>query len=270
MAIPLSLLSAVIVLTAFGVTLNAMTLGGLAIAVGEVVDDAVIDVENIVRRLRQNRQDPTPRSTPSVVLDASLEVRGAVVYASFAVILVFLPVITLPGIAGRLFAPLGFAYILAILASLLVALTVTPALCMVLLAQKAREGYGTVVHDRGPPVVNWTRRHYKHLLRGIVARPKSAIAVAALVTLAGGAFLPFFGAAFLPELKEGHFTLHMSAVAGTSIAESQRLGGLVTGALTELPMVRSVAQRIGRAEKAEDTWGTHYSESRPQGRFVWG
>jgi Cu/Ag efflux pump CusA len=109
-----------------------MTLGGLAIAVGEVVDDAVIDVENIVRRLRQNRQDPSPRSTARVVLDVSLEVRGAVVYASFAVILVFLPVITLPGIAGRLFAPLGFAYILAILASLLVALTVTPSLCMVL------------------------------------------------------------------------------------------------------------------------------------------
>ena len=259
-AIPLSLLTAVIVLTAFGVTLNTMTLGGLAIAVGEVVDDAVIDVENIVRRLRQNRQDPSPRSTASVVLDASLEVRGAVVYASFAVILVFLPVITLSGIAGRLFAPLGFAYVLAILASLLVALTVTPALCMVLLAKKAREGNDAVVRDRDPPVVNWTRGHYKHLLRGIVAHPKSAIAVAALVTLAGSAVLPFFGAAFLPDLKEGHFTLHMSAVAGTSIAESQRLGGLVTGALTELPMVRSVAQRIGRAEKAEDTWGTHYSE----------
>src|SRR5215472_7401345 len=259
-AIPLSLLTAVIVLTAFGVTLNTMTLGGLAIAVGEVVDDAVIDVENIVRRLRQNRQDPSPRSTASVVLDASLEVRGAVVYASFAVILVFLPVITLPGIAGRLFAPLGFAYVLAILASLLVALTVTPALCMILLAKKARESNDAVVRDRDPPVVNWTRSHYKHLLRGIVAHPKSAIAVTALVTLAGSAVLPFFGAAFLPELKEGHFTLHMSAVAGTSIAESQRLGGLVTGALTELPMVRSVAQRIGRAEKAEDTWGTHYSE----------
>src|SRR5215467_14441130 len=257
-AIPLSLLTAVIVLTAFGVTLNTMTLGGLAIAVGEVVDDAVIDVENIVRRLRQNSHDPNPRSTARVILDASLEVRGAVVYASFAVILVFLPVITLPGIAGRLFAPLGFAYVLAILASLLVALTVTPALCMILLAKKARESNDAVVRD--PPVVNWTRRHYKHLLRGIVAHPKSAIAVAALVTLAGSAVLPFFGAAFLPEIKEGHFTLHMSAVAGTSIAESQRLGGLVTGALTELPMVRSVAQRIGRAEKAEDTWGTHYSE----------
>src|SRR5919204_3536970 len=250
-AIPLSLLTAVIVLTAFGVTLNTMTLGGLAIAVGEVVDDAVIDVENIVRRLRQNRQDPSPRSTASVVLDASLEVRGAVVYASFAVILVFLPVITLPGIAGRLFAPLGFAYVLAILASLLVALTVTPALCMVLLAKKAREGNGAVVHDGDPPVVNWTRSHYKHLLRGIVAHPKSAIAVAALVTLAGSAVLPFFGAAFLPELKEGHFTLHMSAVAGTSIAESQRLGGVVAGALAEPPMGRSVAQRTGRARKAE-------------------
>jgi CzcA family heavy metal efflux pump len=259
-AIPLSLLTAIIVLTGFGVTLNTMTLGGLAIAVGEVVDDAVIDVENIVRRLRQNRHDPNPRSTARVVLDASLEVRGAVVYASFAVILVFLPVLTLPGIAGRLFAPLGIAYALAIVASLLVALTVTPALCMVLFAGRARNGDGTVLHDRDPPVVRWIRGRYESLLRGIVAHPKTAMAGAAVFTLAGGAALPFFGASFLPDLKEGHFTLHMSAVPGTSITESQRLGALVTQALTELAVVRSVAQRIGRAEKSEDTWGTHYSE----------
>jgi len=259
-AIPLSLLTAVVVLTAFGVTLNTMTLGGLAIAVGEVVDDAVIDVENIVRRLRQNWQNPNPRSTARVVLDASLEVRGAVVYASFAVILVFVPVLTLPGIAGRLFAPLGIAYTLAILASLLVALTVTPALCMVLFGRRAAAGQGPVVQARDPPVVRWIRGRYERLLRGIVARPKTAIAAAAVFTLVGSAALPLFGAAFLPDLKEGHFTLHMSAVPGTSIAESQRLGALVTQALTELPVVRSVAQRIGRAEKAEDTWGTHYSE----------
>jgi len=257
-AIPLSLLAAVIVLGALGVTLNTMTLGGLAIAIGEVVDDAVIDVENIVRRLRENRRALDPRPAARVVLDASLEVRGAVVYATFTVVLVFLPVLTLPGIAGRFFAPLGFAYILAILASLCVALTVTPALSMLLLT--GRDGAGTIARDRDPPIARWTRGRYERLLRGIATRPRTAIATALVFTLAGSAALPFFGGAFLPELKEGHFILHMSAVPGTSIAESQRLGALVTKALTDLPVVRSVAQRIGRAEMADDTWGTHYSE----------
>ena len=154
------------VLTTLGVTLNTMTLGGLAIAIGEVVNDAVIDVENIFRRLRENRQaSPPPRSAARVVLDASLEVRGAVVYATLAVLLVFLPVLTLPGIAGRFFAPLGFAYILAILASLLVALTVTLALCMPLLTGRGRpgEGAGAAAHDRQPPVVRCTRARYEAL-----------------------------------------------------------------------------------------------------------
>lgn len=256
-AIPLSLLAAVIVLNALGVSLNTMTLGGLAIAIGEVVDDAVIDVENIVRRLRENRRAPNPRPAGRVVLEASLEVRGAVVYATFTVILVFLPVLTLPGIAGRFFAPLGLAYILAILASLVVALIVTPALSMLLLTGRAA---GAAAHDRDPPVVRWTRGRYENLLRGIASHPRAVIAAAALFTLAGSAALPFFGGAFLPELKEGHFIVHMSAVPGTSIAESQRLGALVTKALLDLPVVRAVAQRVGRAEKADDTWGTHYSE----------
>ncbi len=136
MAIPLSLLAAIAVLNALGATLNAMTLGGLAIAIGEVVDDAVIDVENIARRLRLNRRSPNPLPASQVILNASLEVRGAVVYATFAVILVFVPVVLLPGLAGRFFAPLGLAYVLAILASLVVALTVTPALCALLFRTK--------------------------------------------------------------------------------------------------------------------------------------
>jgi Cu/Ag efflux pump CusA len=262
-AIPLSLLTAVIVLNMLGASLNTMTLGGLAVAIGAVVDDAVIDVENIVRRLRENRHAPNPRPAGRVVLDASLEVRGAVVYGTFAVILVFMPVLTLPGIAGRFFAPLGIAYISAILASLLVALTVTPALCMLLLTGRQGRGdaAGAATHDRDPPpVVRWSRGRYERMLRGIVARPRTALAAALVFTLAGCSALPFFGSAFLPELKEGHFVIHMSAVPGTSIAESQRLGALVTKALTALPVVRSVAQRIGRAEKADDTWGTHYSE----------
>jgi len=259
MAIPLSLLAAIVVLNSLGATLNAMTLGGLAIAIGEVVDDAVIDVENIARRLRENRRRASPLPIADVILNASLEVRGAVVYATFAVILVFLPVVMLPGLAGRFFAPLGLAYVLAILASLVVALLVTPALCM-LLAPKTKEAESAPRSSDDPPVTRWLRRGYERMLRSIVARPRTTIAAALLFTVAGLGALPFFGAGFLPELKEGHFTLHMAAVPGTSIAESQRIGTLVTNALLKLPYVRVVSQRIGRAEKADDTWGTHYSE----------
>jgi CzcA family heavy metal efflux pump len=259
MAIPLSLLAAIVVLNSLGATLNAMTLGGLAIAIGEVVDDAVIDVENIARRLRENRRRANPLPVADVILNASLEVRGAVVYATFAVILVFLPVVMLPGLAGRFFAPLGLAYVMAILASLVVALVVTPALCM-LLAPKTKDTDGVSRTSDDPPVTRWLRKGYEKMLRGIIARPRTTIAAALAFTLAGMAALPFFGAGFLPELKEGHFTLHMAAVPGTSIAESQRIGALVTNALLKLPYVRVISQRIGRAEKADDTWGTHYSE----------
>jgi len=252
-AIPLSLLAATILLEHFGATLNTMTLGGLAISIGVVVDDAVIGVENIVRRLRENRRLSQARPIARVVLEACLEVRGAVVYATFAVIVVVLPIMALSGIAGRLFAPLGIAYTLAVLASLLVALTVTPALSMMLLA-----GRKTSAED--PPVVRWTRSGYERLLGGIAGRPRTVIAAAVVFTIAGCAALPFFGGVFIPELKEGHFIIHMSAVPGTSIDESLRIGAHVTDTLRQLPAVRSVAQRVGRAEKASDTWGTHYSE----------
>ncbi|KZC22663.1 acriflavin resistance protein [Rhodanobacter thiooxydans] len=252
-AIPLSLLAGAIVLGLFGVTLNTMTLGGLAIAIGVVVDDAVIDVENIIRRLRENDRLEQPRAVARVVLDACLEVRSAVVYATFAVILVVLPIMGLSGIAGRLFGPLGLAYILAVLASLIVALTVTPALSMALLANhKAPE------HD--PPVMRWSRARYERLLTNTARRPRMLIAVAVIFTVLGCAALPFFGGSFIPELKEGHFIVHMSAVPGTSIDASMRIGTRVTAALRQLPTVRSVAQRVGRAEKATDTYGTHYSE----------
>lgn len=252
-SIPLSLLAAVIVLYSFGTTLNTMTLGGLAIAIGVVVDDAVIDVENVLRRLRENAKLRQPRELARVVLDACLEMRGAVVYATFAVILVALPVLALPGLAGRLFGPLTVAYVLAVLASLLVALTVTPALSMLLIARpgmKATE----------PPVLRWSRRRYENVLRRIARQPRATIAAGILVTVAGCAALPFFGGSFIPELKEGHFIVHMSAVPGTSIAESLRLGGFVTAALKQLPVVRAVAQRVGRAEQSDDTLGTHNSE----------
>lgn len=252
-AIPLSLLAALLVLDWLGYSLNTLTLGGLAIALGEVVDDAIIDVENIARRLRQNRAAGSPRSALQVVIDASLEVRSSVVYATFVVALVFLPVIALSGVQGALFRPLALAYILAILASLVMALSVTPALTLMLLGRRERK-------DRTPVVLAWVTRHYERALRALMPRPALAIAGAAALCVAALACLPFFGATFLPEFREGHYLVHMSAVPGTSLAESLRLGQQVTAALREDKRVRTVAQRIGRAELSEDTWGTHYTE----------
>ena len=252
-AIPLSLLAATMVLERLGVTLNTMTLGGLAIAIGVVVDDAVIDVENIVRRLRDNARSAQPRPFARVVLDATLEVRSAVVYATFAVILVVVPIMTLSGLTGRLFAPLGLAYTLAVLASLAVALTVTPALAVALLPGR--------VPPRDPPVVRWARVSYEALLRRLSQRPRTLIAAATLFTIAGCAALPFFRGEYIPELKEGHFVVHMSAVPGTSLDQSLRIGSHIADALRKMPAVRSIAQRAGRAEQSsEDTWGPHYSE----------
>ncbi len=252
-AIPLSLLAAVIVLERLGLSLNTMTLGGLAIAIGEVVDDAVIDAENILRRLRENRTLSQPRSPFRVVLDASIEVRSAVVYATLAVVLVFAPIVTMSGVAGRLFAPLGVAYIAAVLASLLVALTLTPALCLALLGERHLD-------DAEPPLVHKLKMRYRAVLLWIEERPRSVLGTVGALTLIGLAMLPLFGGGFLPELREGHFIVHMSAVPGTSLSDSLRLGGRVTEELLKLPFVRSVAQRAGRAEKADDVFGTHYSE----------
>ncbi|HET7425514.1 MAG TPA: efflux RND transporter permease subunit [Gemmatimonadales bacterium] len=252
-AIPLSLLAALIVLDRLGFGINTLTLGGLAIALGEVVDDAIIDVENIARRLRENRAAGSPRAVAAVVLAASLEVRSSVVYATFVVALVFVPVLTLTGVQGALFRPLGIAYILAILASLVVALTVTPALTLVLLGGREHRAHES-------PALAWLKARYARVLEALMPRPLGVTTAAALVCLASAATLPFFGATFLPEFREGHYLIHMSAVPGTSLDESFRLGAEVTRALRRDPRVRSVAQRIGRAELSEDTWGTHYTE----------
>jgi CzcA family heavy metal efflux pump len=252
-AIPLSLLAAIIVLDGLGFGINTLTLGGLAIALGEVVDDAIVDVENIARRLRQHRAQGGTRPRADVVLDASLEVRGSVVYATFVVILVFLPVLALSGVQGALFRPLGLAYILATLASLVVALTVTPALTLLLLARRR-------MRTGDPPLLAWLKRGYASVLTRVVERPLAVSLAAFLLCAAAAAALPFFGAAFLPAFREGHYLIHMSAVPGTSLDESFRLGQRVTEALRADSRVRSVAQRIGRAELSEDTWGTHYTE----------
>ncbi|MGC2211149.1 MAG: efflux RND transporter permease subunit [Candidatus Korobacteraceae bacterium] len=252
-AIPLSLLAAVIALDMMGLSLNMMTLGGLSIAIGEVVDDAVIDVENIYRRLRENRALPHPLPAAKVALRASVEVRSAVVYATFAVLLVFVPVLSMSGLAGRLFYPLGLAYIWAIVASLIVALTVTPALCILLLGEAD-------LAPQEPPAVHWLKRGYRKVLIVIDKAPRLLLASVALLVALGVASLFFLTQSFLPELREGDVTVHMTALPGTSLQESMRMGGLITQALLKIPSVKNVAQRAGRAELGTDTLGTHESE----------
>ncbi len=251
-AIPLSLLAGAIVLDRFGFGLNLMTIGGLAIAIGEVVDDAVIDVENIMRRLTQNRRLERPRPAWQAVKDASVEVRSAVVYATFAVMLVFVPILTMSGVAGRLFRPLGAAYIFAVLASLSVALTVVPALSYLLLRHRLKE--------QEPPVVAWLKKKYRFVLEAVERHFKAAAAVAALLTLAGFSAAFFLGGTFLPRLHEGHFIVHMNMLPGTSLEESMRLGRRVTNELLKIPYVKTVAQRAGRAPEEDDIHGTHQSE----------
>ncbi len=251
-AIPLSLLIAIVILERMGATLNTMTLGGLTIAIGEVVDDAIIDVENVFRRLSENRALPSPRRAFDVVLEASLEVRSAVVYATFVVALVFLPILTMSGVQGRIFEPLGMAYIFAIMASLAVALTLTPALCLLMLP-------GAEARTETAFVRRLKERHQK-LLEGASANPDLVIGGAAALCLLAIGALPFFGGSFLPQLWEKTFIVHMATLPGTSLEESLRAGAEVTRALLQNPHVGSVAQRIGRAELGDDTLGPHESE----------
>jgi len=252
-AIPLSLLTATLALEFSGYTLNTMTLGGLAIAVGLLVDDAVITVENIYRRLRENQVVAQPRPVLRVIRDATLEVRSAVVYATLAIAMVFIPVLTLPGVAGRLFGPLAYAYVLATLASLAVALTVTPALSFVLLAHN-----GLKAHE--PPLTQWLKPRYAQLLDHVERHYRLVIVAVVLITVVGLAVVPFLGARFIPQLKEGHYIVHMTESAGTSLKQSELLGKTVARALLQLPYVRSVAQKIGRSQESEDVLGANSSE----------
>jgi CzcA family heavy metal efflux pump len=251
-SIPLSLLAAVIVLDRMGASLNTLTLGGLAIAIGIVVDDAIIDVENVWRRLRENAAPHRARPHFDVIRDAVLEVRSPVVYATVIVAVIFLPILTLPGVEGRLFGPLAVTAILAILASLGVALTVTPALCFLLLADLTPRGE--------PRYITWLKHGHRRVLEALGRHPAGVIGAVGALCVTAVAMLPLFGGSFLPELREGHFIVHMAATPGTSIEESMRLGNRVTGALLTLPRVHSVAQRAGRAEQADDTNGPYYSE----------
>ena len=242
-AIPLSLLAAVTVMGRMGYTLNTMTLGGLAIAIGEVVDDAVIDVENILRRLRENRHLPNPRPVIPVILDASIEVRSAVVYATFTVVLVFVPILMMSGIPGALFRPLGLTYIFSILASLLVALTVTPALCLLLLGRK-------VLVKQEPPLVRWLKAGYRHVLLFVERVPVLVIVGVLALTAFGLAVLPTFHSSFLPPFHEGEYIVHMTGIPGNSLQDALLVGKQVTKALMAAPYVALVGQKAGRANLA--------------------
>ena len=251
-AIPMSLLTAVIVLEKCGITINTITLGGLVIALGSVVDDSIIDVENIFRRLRENKTHTHPRPVISVVLLASLEVRRAIVFATFIVGLVFLPVLTLTGLQGSFFAPLALSYILAIMASLLVALTLTPALAYLFFDKGASK-------TDEPRLQHWLKAGYGRVLGFVTRWPRAIMAVVAVICIGAFTRLPH-GGAFLPEFREGHLVLQVSAASGTSLAETLRIGTRISEELLKNKNIDTVEQQAGRAERGEDTWPPHRSE----------
>jgi CzcA family heavy metal efflux pump len=252
-AIPLSLIAAGIVLHYFGGTLNTMVIAGLVIALGEVVDDAIIDVENILRRLQLNWEAKQPQSAFQVVLNASLEVRSAVVYASLIVTLVFVPVLFLDGLAGSFFRPLAIAYILAILASLLVALTVTPALSLLLLPSARRRR-----HDA--PLAAVLKSWYRRLLPPLVARPRLSLAIVVLAFIATGIAVTRLGEEFLPNFQETDFLMHWVEKPGASLESMQRITVRASKELRAIPGVRNFGSHIGRAEVADEVVGPNFTE----------
>ncbi len=252
-AIPLSLLAAVVVLVHMGFTLDTLTLGGLTIALGEVVDDAIIDVENILRRMRQARAEGSTRPAHQIVLEASMEVRGSVVFATGVVALVMFPVLTFTGVQGRIFAPLGWAYLSAVVASLLVALTVTPALTLLIF------GRGRLPHEE-PTWVRGLKTKYHVLLEELMARPKALFLGAGILIAAALVALPFLPGGFLPDFQEGHLILQMNLPTGASLQESLRTGQRVAALLAEVPDIGRISQRAGRTEGGDDTVGPQFSE----------
>ena len=246
-AIPLSLLTAIILLDKFGVTLNTITIGGLAISIGAVVDDAIIDVENIFRRLRENQALGRPHSTFKVTLDACVEVYSAVGYATFIVALIFLPVLTLTGLVGSFFAPLALSYILAIMASLAVALTLTPALSLLFFSKGVK-------HTEDPLVQRWVKAAYGKILGLVSGWPRTLLAIGVLICVGTCFLMPKPGDEYLPDFREGHFVLQIQAIPGTSLPEMLRIGGQITKLLLAKPEIATAEMQVGRAEQGEDTW----------------
>lgn len=245
-AIPLSLIITAIVFKLFDISINTLTLGGLAIAIGELVDDAIVDVENVHRRLKENRLNGSPKSLIKVVYDASSEVRNSIVYATIIVVLVFLPLFSMQGIEGKIFAPLGIAYITSIIASLIVSLTVTPVLCSYLLKKKPKNET-----EKDSAMVRWLKKQDTKLLHFGLNKPKQIVGVAVLLIVAAVSIVPFFGTEFLPPFNEGSFTINLSTPAGTSLEESNKIGNMAERLMLKVPEVEYVSRRTGRAELDE-------------------
>ena len=252
-AIPLSILVTVVVFQALGLSINTMTLGGLAIAIGELVDDAVVDVENIIRRLRENRASAEPRPTLEVVAAASQEVRSGIVYATMIVVLVFVPLFALSGIEGRLFVPLGIAYIVSILASLVVSITVTPVLASFLLTRAKG-------HDEDTWLVRRLKRANAALLGWAFGHRGLIVGATSVAVVAAGIAATQLPRAFLPPFNEGTLALGLAYNPGISLAESHRLGLMAERLIMKVPEVVSVGRRTGRAEMDEHAEGVHSSE----------
>lgn len=255
-AIPLSFMITALVFKFFGFSINTMTLGGLAVAIGELVDDAIVDVENVFRRLKENRHRPDPQPVLDVIYRASSEIRNSIVYATILVVLVFLPLLSLGGIEGRLFAPMGIAYVVSITASLFISLTVTPVLCSYLLPN------AKVMEEKeyGSRFVRWLKAVDTKQLKWTLHHPKKVLAIVAAVLLGALAVVPFLGREFLPEFNEGTATINILSIPGTSLTESNRVGTIAERLLLSVPEVTSVGRRTGRAELDEHAEGVHYSE----------
>jgi CzcA family heavy metal efflux pump len=253
-AIPLSLLAATLVLYWRGYTINTMVIAGLVIALGEVVDDAIIDVENIMRRLRLNREAGYPDSAFTVVLRASLEVRSAIVFATLIVVMVFLPIFFLDGLSGSFFRPLAISYVLAVLASLGVALTLTPALSLLLLPRAANR------ERPEPALTRFLKQRYRRILPVFVKKPKTAVVTMIVLFGLTAATVPFLGEEFLPNFKETDFLMHWVEKPGTSLEAMRRITIRASKELRSIPGVRNFGSHIGRAEVADEVVGPNFTE----------
>jgi len=253
-AIPLSFVLTAVVFKVFGLSINTMTLGGLAVAIGELVDDAIVDVENVFRRMRENKSLSNPKPVLQVVYAASSEIRNSIVFATIIVVLVFLPLFYLSGIEGRLFIPLGVAYIVSLLASLVVSLTVTPVLCSFLLSKGK-----AIDHEEGR-FVRFLKNADLRLLNRALDHPRVVVGTFIVLLVGALALLPGMGRDFLPKFNEGSATVTVMAQPGLSLEASNGIGVKAENALLEIPEVKSVARRTGRAELDEHAEGVHYSE----------
>ena len=255
-AIPVSICVTALVFKYFGMSINTMTLGGLAIAIGGLVDDAVVDVENILRRLKENRVKPLAErlETVALVIRASLEVRSAILYATIIIVLVFVPLFALPGIEGRLFVPLGIAFIVATLASLAVSVTVTPVLSYYLLPRMKSLGHGDT------KFLACLKRGYSGALTRVLARPRAAVATGAAAILVAAAAVPFFATTFLPPFNEGTLLIGLRLNPGVTLAETSALAKQAEVLIKQVPEVTHVGRRSGRAELDEHAEGVHVSE----------